>query len=325
MELLLQFAIVGFGKAGRRLGNLLKSIPTASISHVIDLDLNTAEIGAQEVGAAAWGNNPSEVVRFSDIDAIVIATPNSSHDYLTQEALDFGKNVFLEAPLALRLPDALRIETKANQSGLVVAINFWTRASEGIQLIRGRIPRPTLIQIEAVVNPLVEAGPGEAKNGGVLAYNGSHAFDLACYLARSRPLYVQATGGRHTRRAALADTVAATIGFANGSLARVIVGEYGLSSTFSEWRIFATDGIVSATAKDDLHTGICNLHMEETPKPLASIVDPHQAHLESLLAYIQALTGRGDPLANIADGVRAVHLADSIYEAIASRERVVLS
>ena len=325
MELLLQFAIVGFGKAGRRLGNLLKSIPAASISHVIDLNMDIAQTGAQEVGASAWGNNPSEVVRFSGIDAIVIATPNSSHDHLTQEALDFGKHVFLEAPLALRLPDALRIETQANQAGLVVAINFWTRASKGIQLIRGRIPRPTLIQIEAVVNPLVGVWPGEAKNGGVLAYNGSHAFDLACYLAGSRPLYVQATGGRHTRRAALADTVAATIGFANGSLARVIVGEYGMSSTFSEWRVFATDGIVSATAKDNLHTATFDLHMTEDPKPLASVIDPHQAHLESLLAYIQAWAGRGYPLANIADGVRAVHVADSVYEAIASRERVILS
>ena len=65
--------------------------------------------------------------------------------------------------------------------------------------------------------------------------------------------------------------------------------------------------------------------MEKNSKPLASVVDPLQSHLESLLAYIQALTGRGDPLANIADGVRAVHIADSIYEAIASRERVVLS
>ena len=57
---------------------------------MIDLNMDLAQTGAQEVGASAWGNNPSEVVRFSDIDAIVIATPNSSHDHLTQEALDFG-------------------------------------------------------------------------------------------------------------------------------------------------------------------------------------------------------------------------------------------
>lgn len=292
---------------------------------MIDLDLEVAEAGARAVGAPAWGNNSSEVVRFSDVEAIVIATPNSSHEQVTKEAVDFGKHVFLEAPLALRFPDALQIETQANQAGVVVTINFWARASQGIQLIRRRIPHPTLIQIEAIINPLTGVWPGEAKHGGILAYNGSHAFDLACYLAGSRPLHVQATGGRHTRRAALVDTVAATIRFANGSLARVIVGEYGTSSNFSDWRVFATDGIVSATAKDNLLTATSYTHTNTDATTSASEVAPHQAHRESLLAYIEAVAGLRRPLANIGDGVRAVQMADSVYEAIASRERVELS
>ena len=320
----LQFAIVGFGTAGRAYGALLQALSSVSVSCVVDADRRRAQAGARALSAAAWSDNADAALRRDDVDAVIVATPHASHWRLAREALDRGLHVLLEAPLALRYSDAQHVLAYARASDSVLAVNFWARAAPDVRLIRGRIPRPTFLRIESVVDPLHDSWMGSARHGGLLALLGSHALDLACFLMQSQPIYVQAMGGRHTRRADLADTIAAGIRFANGGLARVTVGEYGRSPTSSTWRLMATDGAVTATAKADLPEDVSRIG------GLSDVVTPHShpadAPLgESLQAFVDAVAGNGEPLAGVEDGVRAVQLADAVYESMGARRRIPIA
>ena len=153
---------------------------------------------------------------------------------------------------------------------------------------------------------------------------GNHALDLACFLMRSRPRDVHALGGRHMRRAAFADTVCAGIRFANGGVARVVIGEYGRTPSGSEWHIWATDGAVSATTHRNLtggasHTAGRSSQLE--PKPGLDAIAPQA---KGLRAFVNTVAGHGEPLARVEDGARAVQLADAVYEAMSARRRIEL-
>jgi 1,5-anhydro-D-fructose reductase (1,5-anhydro-D-mannitol-forming) len=320
----LRVAIIGYGKVGRGVSKVLQKDPAFTVARVIDRNAQVAEAGARELNITTWSQDPADAFRFSNVDAVVIATPHADHAALTESAIYHHKHVFLQPPLALRSPDAARVLSMAETSGLVVAVDFWTRSAPGIRFARGKIPRPTFLQIESIVDPLHNSWPGEAVHGGVLAYNGSHALDLACYLAASRPLHVQAAGGRHTRRAGLADTISGAIRFANGALARVIVGEFGHSQTFSSWRVLTADAAGTVTANNGLANAVSfgNGRSDSLAKDVEA--DCESSFKRSLTAFAKAVKGDGKPLADITDGARAVQLADAIYEAMVSGNRITL-
>ena len=317
----MQFAIVGYGATGRAYGTLIRELPGASVGCVIDADLSRAEAGARALNASAWSENADDAFRRARVDAVVIATPHASHAQLAQDALERGLHVLLEAPLALRYPDAQRVLEHARVAGRVVAINFWRRAAPEVHAIRRRIPRPTFVQIESVIDPLSDSWMATAEHGGVMGALGTHAFDLASFLMQSKPCHIQAMGGRHTRRADLADTVAVGIRYANGGLARVIVGEYGRSQICAWGRVLATDGMVTVATQGNLPYGTSRASGSPRTDTACS-QSAHDGLFESLQGFVAAVDGRGKPLAGVDEGVCAVQIADAAYEAMSSRRRV---
>ena len=320
----MQLALVGYGAAGRAHALTLQTLSGVSVSCVVDVNLRRAKEGARALGASLWTDDASLVMRRPDVDAVIVATPHASHAVLAHQALERGLPVFLEPPLALRFPDALRLLAHARATETLLVLNFWRRDAPGVRMVHDRIPRPTLVQIEAVVDPLHGSWMGTAEHGGLLALIGSHTLDLACYLMRSRPCFVHALGGRHARRAAFADTVCAGIRFANGGLARLIVGEYGRAPSDSGWRIWATDGVVSATTHGDLLGGASHTAGHSSRLVPESGLDAIAPQDKSLHAFVNAVAGHGKPLATVEDGARAVQLADAIYEAMSARRRIEL-
>src|SRR5580693_7623970 len=67
------------------------------------------------------------ILRDSDIDAIVLATPHSQHQAQALAAIAAGKHVFVEKPLTLDLTSALRVAEAARNSGLVLGVGFARR------------------------------------------------------------------------------------------------------------------------------------------------------------------------------------------------------
>ena len=169
--------------------------------------------------------------------------------------------------------------------------------------------------VHATVDSLAERWEGEAEHGGVLGAFGSHALDMAAYLSGSRPLRVYGAGGRYVRRAGLPDTLTATIKFAGGSVAQVVVGEFGRSEHGGTYWGAADDGSRRAELWKDLTEARVfegERVVAETPEPVVG-KDGSTAMFE---AFVTAVGGVGRPLADSADGVRALQLADGLYEAM---------
>ncbi len=324
----MRVALVGWGEAGQALAAVVREAPGASVAWVVDGDARRARAAAQQLGAA-WGTDVEEAL-LGGVDAVA-AAPQAGRAaarnlaLVTETALARGVHVFVQPPLALRWPDAARLQARALQSEAMAAVDFWARGADGVRVLRGRLPRPRFVQIEALTDPLHGRREGRASHGGVLAFLGSQAFDLACYLAGSRPLHVQASGGRHTRRADLADTASAAICFASGALARVVVGEFGGVPAGSAWRVTATDGAETVSLSHNLQRA--EVHRQGRAPRVYDHADAETdaPQARALRAFLAAAAGEGRPLAGFDDGARAVQLADAVYEAMRERARVPLA
>jgi predicted dehydrogenase len=136
-----------------------------------------------------------ELLRDPRIDAVVVATPVSSHFELAWAALQAGKHVLVEKPIAGTVGEACRLVDEADRRGLVLAVDH------------------TFVHTGAVrkMREMVEDGLGDVYyydsvrvNLGLFQRDVSVIWDLAVhdlsimdYVLPERPLAVSATGMRH--------------------------------------------------------------------------------------------------------------------------------
>ncbi|HEY5810116.1 MAG TPA: Gfo/Idh/MocA family oxidoreductase [Povalibacter sp.] len=122
----LNVAVIGTGFIGRV---HVRSARLAG-ANVIGVAASTP---ARSIEAAASMNVPKgyanglDAVRDRDVDVIHICTPNTLHVEVARAALEAGKHVVCEKPLATSLKDALALADLAKAKGLVATVPFVNR------------------------------------------------------------------------------------------------------------------------------------------------------------------------------------------------------
>lgn len=121
----LRFGLMGCGDIGRLHAEALGAGQNARLGAVSDLDADRAkQIGSQH--RAAFDRDWHTMLQREDIDAVVVATPPSVHAEMCIAALEAGKHVLCEKPLA-RTPDECRtiLDAAERSSGhLAVGFNY---------------------------------------------------------------------------------------------------------------------------------------------------------------------------------------------------------
>ena len=153
------------------------------------------------------------------IDALVLATPPEPRFELARAALEAGKHLLLEKPVALDAAAVEELQRLALRQGLTVAVDFEYRAVPLFQqlaalLADGVLGEPWLVKLDWLMSSRADATrpwswySQAAAGGGVLGALGTHAFDtlhwligpgraVRCQLStaiRERPLPPPATG-----------------------------------------------------------------------------------------------------------------------------------
>ena len=160
------------------------------------------------------------VVASDEIDAVVIATPHSSHAPMAAAALTAGKSVWVEKPLAITWDGLAEVAAAGGEGVLVVGHNrrFAPLAVELREALHG----PKSIQIRVAAGPLAEGHWLEdPEEGGRVLGEISHFVDLASFLAGAPPEVVSAVtvpGGAEE------ESLVALLRFSDGSAATIVYG-----------------------------------------------------------------------------------------------------
>lgn len=163
----------------------------------------------------------------SDLDAVIVASPDSSHAEYAIAALQAGKHVLCEKPLAMTTEQSERMLAAAESSGLTNMVMFTFRFLPFIQQLRREVA-----ELGQITDARFEFRQGYARNDdyiwrldpahatGVIGDLGSHVFDLAHWIlgdfeiasASSNNLFHPAldTNEQFTAMAKLADGGAVT-------------------------------------------------------------------------------------------------------------------
>lgn len=118
-QLPIRVGVIGAGTWGINHVRVLAAEPRCRVVAVAEPDEAKRALIAELAPGARWTPSADEVVRAPDIDAVVIASPASTHVALALEAFAAGKHALIEKPVARTVEDARRVEAAAARAGTV--------------------------------------------------------------------------------------------------------------------------------------------------------------------------------------------------------------
>jgi predicted dehydrogenase len=185
-------AVIGLGYWGPNLVRNLAELESADLVAVCDLDPERLALVGRRYPAVRRTTDVEDVITADDIDAVLVATPVSTHHPLGMAALRAGKHVFIEKPLATSTRDAAELATTAASLGLVLMPGHTFLYSPPVVAIHDLIVSGTLGDLLFISSSRVNLGLHQS-DVSVVWDLAPHDFSILRYWLGETPAHVSAT------------------------------------------------------------------------------------------------------------------------------------
>ncbi|GLZ53484.1 Gfo/Idh/MocA family oxidoreductase [Actinomycetospora sp. NBRC 106378] len=321
-----RLALVGTGRIGTHHAEALaRHVPGVELTSVVDPDAAAAgRLGdALEVPS---GSDPAALLATEDLDGVVICAPARFHADLVIAALEAGKHVFVEKPMATTLADADRVVAAADTAGTVLQVGFNRRFSPGFAAARravvdGQIGTPQLLRSLTRDPGPFTADPTRIPQWTIFLETLIHDFDTLCWLnPGATPTRVNAMADALVRPDAKAsghlDTAVVTITFDNGAIATAEASFSALYGYDVRAEVFGSAGMV--TAGDGRATDMI-LHLADGRHVDTSRADTdllHTAYVGEFAAFADAIRAQQPAVVGARDARTALEIAHAAIRSI---------
>jgi predicted dehydrogenase len=212
-------AVVGLGYWGPNLLRNLVELPEAEVVFLCDARQERLEHWGRRYPAIARTTSYMDVLSDDQVDAVVIATPVSSHFELAARALQFGKHTFVEKPLAGSVEEAAQLVRLARRAGRVLMPGHTFLYSPPVVLVKELIDRGELGEIYFISSSRVNLGLHQA-DVSVVWDLGPHDFSILRYWLDESPATVSALS-RSCVVPGTPDVAFVNLQYASGTIAQI--------------------------------------------------------------------------------------------------------
>lgn len=207
--------IPAFRKAGAELHSLASVGGTSSVVH------------GQRAGFRTATSDSAALIADPAIDTVVIATRPNTHARFAREALEAGKHVFVEKPLALSLEELEDVRRAHAAAGRLLMVGFNRRFAPLVVRMKALLgglsePKSFVMLFNAGAVPADNWIQDPAINGGRIVAEACHHIDLMRFLVGAPIVSVQARRmGNSDAVAVSEDKAVIVLGFADGSFGTI--------------------------------------------------------------------------------------------------------
>ena len=174
--------LIGAGRIGQVHAQSVMAHPDTELVSIADVFLQGAQSLADEHGVHATAN-PEELFDSANIDALIIASPTSTHVDLIEKAVEAGIPALCEKPIDLDIDRVDAIRDKVAASSVPIAIGFNRRFDPHFANLHRRVKAGDVGSLEQLVVISRDPAPAPldylAVSGGILRDQTIHDFDMA--------------------------------------------------------------------------------------------------------------------------------------------------
>lgn len=325
----LQVAVLGLGRAGRFHLESLRTLPNVDIGLVYDTDKGRSSHVAAEYGCAAT-ETLQQAVNAPCVDAVIVATPTDAHEETVLAALEAGKPVLTEKPLARQVSEIDSCFRLAEQQGLPLFVAFQRRFDSSFsELIRAaranELGQLQFIRSVSRDNP-VPSTEYLKISGGIYHDCIVHDLDMICQIAGERPVEVAAFGSsfiESIRQLDDHDNVVASVAFPSGLLASIDVSRRCAFGYDQRIEVFGEAGMLLAENQHRTSVTSATAHgFSRAPIEYSFPTRYLQAYRDEMACFLACVRGESKVPVTHAD-VRLNHLLASALESAARERRVI--
>jgi predicted dehydrogenase len=330
------FGIVGCGGAAVEVTAAIGRSRGATVVATHDLDVALAEELAAPSGARVLASL-DEVLEDPDVQAVYVALPHDLLAGVARRALEAGRHVLVEKPVALAVADIESLDRLATAGGLALGVmlelRYTSAALAAREVVRkGRIGRLVQVRIRTLIDKPLSywsvGYTGRSKSGwrasraraggGVVLMNSIHLIDLLHTITGEQITRITGETATLVGAAEVEDMAAAAFRMTGGAVGSLVANAHSLGALAEE--SLELDGTEGSVRLGDLYgPGWCRVWSDGSWQELElGPSDPYGATLEDFVAVVR--TGAPAPV-GAGDARAALAAVLSLYEDAARRSQ----
>jgi predicted dehydrogenase len=315
----IEMSVIGVGFMGSRWARCIAEHPGAHLRTVADV---REEVGKE--AADTWGceyvGDPLEAASDPRVQGVVVCTPEHLHVEPALAAIDAGKALAVEKPLAHTASAAEDISERAVKQGVPVLVGHILRFEPRYAAAAGAVHAGEIGAVQAVRHARIGLVDDQRILQGrtsIALYYGVHEFDLARWYAGDiTSIYAQRSSGILQREGfAVDDLYSAVMRFRSGGHGTAMLG-WSLPAGTPGWGIagvtvFGEDGVLTVDQGSLGFTKVVGDRLEGDDVHYSPIVHERMrgAIWIEVDHFIQCVRGDAEPLCNSVDGAAAVDVS----------------
>lgn len=211
--------VVGCGYWGK---NLIRNFAELGhLSAICDSDLQAvAKFASQYPGVKTY-HELEDVLKDSEIDAVALATPAEQHHAMGLAAIEAGKDVFVEKPLALEWQDGVEMVEAARARGRILMLGHLLRYHPAVVKIQELVRSGVLGRIDYIYSNRLSMGKIRQVENALWSF-APHDISVILALVGQMPLQVTCTGGAYLQPN-VADVTVSNLLFDRGTRSHIFV------------------------------------------------------------------------------------------------------
>jgi predicted dehydrogenase/acetyltransferase-like isoleucine patch superfamily enzyme len=308
----LRIGLIGLGYMGRNHLRVLSLLKNMQIGFIYDTDQPRAAQLAAEFGVTATNHLEREL---DTVDALVVASPTSTHAEYIKMAASHVKYIFVEKPLTDQLESAEEVSRLAQENGIGIQVGFIERFNPALATLKGLLDsNRRIVNVDFTRTNKISSRITDVD---VISDLMIHDIDLACYL-NGPTVDVVAYGTAESGQIAFAR---ATLFHANGTFSNLTASRITekrirqivatCEDSYIDCNLLRKEIVVSRQSAESAKTGPSITATEETIE-----VQPQEALLNELINFRQFCLGQDVDVPVASDGLSAIRIAEQVRETI---------
>jgi predicted dehydrogenase len=328
----LRVGLAGLGSMGRNHLRHLAAREGCVLSAVADPAADVLADAVAKTGAAGFAD-PLAMIEEAALDAVVIASPTTTHAAVAGAAIARGLPLLVEKPLAATVEEGIALVEAAGSRGIPLQVGHVERFNPAVLELGRRIEKGWVGTIYSITSRRAGPFPARIRDVGVTIDLATHDADIISWVAGERPVRVYAETAQRLH-ATNEDLLFGLLHFPSGATGMLdvnwltpakrrqlaVVGEAGM---------FELDYLTQRLTFTSADTGSPTIIDGYATTFEGNVVDVEIASREPLAAELDAFLAvardGGRPVVNGIDGLWALAIATSLLDAAANGRPVDLA
>lgn len=187
----IRVAVIGAGSMGQNHARVLSHMDDIILAGVADINVQQAKKIAAKYKTCFFSNY-KEMFDALDIEAVIIAVPTSFHKECALYAIEHGKHVLIEKPIALYEKEAQELIELATEKKVILTVGHIERFNPAIVELKKRLDNGELGEIYKIDVQRIGPYPIRINDVGVVIDLAVHDIDIINYLMESEVEYCYA-------------------------------------------------------------------------------------------------------------------------------------